>query len=193
MSAVGPLASVADVALRHPAGELTVAQEARAAVLLEDASALVRDYLEQTVSYVEADQVALTLQGSMITLPERPVGEVTAIATIDGTELPTGAWSWNGLDRVSVDPGYLASTLLVTYSHGLAEVPAGITARVCLMVNRVLTAPTATEGLGGETIGQYSYQAPGGSAGVSVFLSKADMAALRRYRSSAGTIMVHGW
>jgi anti-sigma regulatory factor (Ser/Thr protein kinase) len=82
---------------------------------------------------------------------------------------------------------------VVTYSHGHEDVPDGIVRVACAMVNRVLTAPTATEGLGGETIGQYSYQAPGGSSGVGVYLSKGDMASLRRWRSSAGTIMVRSW
>jgi len=193
MAAVGPLASVADVAARHPAGELTDAQETRAAVLLDDASALIRDHLEQTVSYVDADEVTLKVQGNRITLPERPVAAVSSVAELDGTALPTTAWSWDGLDIVTVDVGYLASTLVVTYSHGLEDVPDGIVRVACAMVNRVLTAPTATEGLGGETIGQYSYQAPGGSSGVGVFLSKADERALRRWKAGAGTIMVRAW
>lgn len=193
MAAVGPLATTADVAARHPAGVLTDAQETRAAVLLDDASALIRDHLEQLVSFVEDDQVTLKLQGSRLSLPERPVAAVTSVAEIDGTELATTAWSWDGLDLVTVAVDYLAPTLVVTYSHGHEDVPDGIVRVACAMVNRVLTAPTATEGLGGETIGQYSYQAPGGSSGVGVYLSKGDMASLRRWRSSAGTIMVRSW
>lgn len=191
MSAVGPLATVADVALRHPAGELTVAQEARAEALLDDASAVMRDHLEQIVSYVEDDQVTVRTKGATIDLWELPVGAVTSVAGSDGTELPAAAWSWDGLHTVTVDPGYLEPTMQVTYSHGHEDVPAGVVARVCLMVNRVLTAPSATEGLASEQIGQYSYQAAGGSAGVSVFLTKNDEKAVRRYRRGAtGTIMV---
>lgn len=192
MSAVGPLATVADVALRHPAGELTAAQGARAEALLDDASALVRDHLEQIVSFVEDDTVTVRTQGNRINLWELPVGAVTSVAGSDGTELPAAAWSWDGLHTVTIlDLAYLEPTMLVTYSHGNEDVPDGVVARVCLMVNRVLTAPSATEGLASEQIGQYSYQAAGGSAGVSVFLSKADEKALRRYRRGAtGTIMV---
>ena len=191
MSAVGPLASVADVALRHPAGTLTVAQEARAAVLLEDASALVRDCLGQVISYVEDDHVTVRTRGGIIVLWELPVGSVSSVASSDGTELPSSAWSWDGLDEITVAQAYLEPTMQVVYSHGLADIPTGLVARVCLMVNRVLTAPTATEGLSSEQIGQYSYQAAGGSAGVSVFLSKNDEKAIRRYgRGSTGTITV---
>jgi len=192
VSAVGPLATVADVALRHPAGELTAAQEARAAVLLEDASGQMRDHLEQIVSFVEDDTVTVRTQGARIDLWELPVGAVSSVAGSDGTELPAAAWSWDGLHTVTIlDPAYLAPTMQVTYTHGHEDTPAGVVARVCLMVNRVLTAPSATEGLASEQIGQYSYQAAGGSAGVSTFLTKNDEKAVRRYRRGAtGTIMV---
>lgn len=191
MSAVGPLATADDLAARI--GELTAAQAARAEALLDDASALIRDFKGQTLSFVEDDEITVRLQGLRARLPERPVGAVASVSTVDGTELPTTAWSWDGLDMVTVADGYAEAVLKIVYSHGWETLPTKYVTVCCNMVNRVLTAPSLAEGLTGEQIGAYGYQTTQqvGTGGTGVRLTNADKEQLGRPKS--GTVMVRPW
>lgn len=171
-----PLATAGDLAARI--GALTDAQAARSSALLVDASAMVRAYARQPLGMVVDDEAIVVPSNRTITLPHRPVTAVTSVAQLDGTTVPAADWEWNGIDEITVVHGWLTPTMRVVYSHGEA-VPDGVVAVVCAMVGRVLTAPSPTEGLSAETIGQYSYQSAGGaSSGVSVRLARSDEAAL---------------
>jgi hypothetical protein len=187
--AVTPLATAADLAARI--GPLSDSQAARAAAHLVDASALVRAYTGP-VGVVADDEAIVVPSNGTIFLPGRPVTAVASVAQLDGTVVPAADWKWNGLDEVDVEIGWVTPTMRVVYSHGTA-VPDGVVAVVCAMVDRVLTAPSTSEGLSAETIGQYSYQAGGGSSsGVAVRLTKADMDTLAmlglRRRSASVTV-----
>jgi hypothetical protein len=170
--AVTPLATAADLAARI--GPLSESQAARAAAFLADASALVQAYTGP-LGVVDDDEVIVVPSNGTVFLPGRPVTAVTTVAQLDGTTVPAADWVWNGLDEVDVDIGWVTPTMRVVYSHGTAT-PDGVIAVVCAMAARVLTAPSTSEGLSAETIGQYSYQSGGGSSsGVAVRLTKADM------------------
>ena len=155
MTSSGPLATPDDLAARI--GALSTDQAARAEALLVDASALIRGHCGgQVFTLVEDDVVNLRTAGNRIRLPQRPVvtvTQVTQVAQVGGTVLPVSAWVWDGLDLVTLDPGWAAETMQVTYSHGFPVVPDGLVAVACKMVNRVLTSPSKTDGLASETIG----------------------------------------
>jgi hypothetical protein len=204
------LATVEDLEARL-GRELTPEESARAAALLADASALIRGWARQDFTPGEST-VVLRPVGTVVRLPQRPVRAVTAVTAVGGSDaipdiaLPSGSWTWDGVDRVDIwppDTSWLLSlpetwvdgfgavdTYRVTYRHGYDEVPADVIAVVCAMVTRVLTAPSPVEGMVSERIGQYNYQLQQsmGSAGSAVRMSTADRDALARYRRTATTI-----
>lgn len=190
---------------------LTTSESARSAALLADASAQIRGYTRQTFTPVEDDVIVLRPVGATLRLPQRPVTAVSAVVAIGGgvgtdTTLSAGDWTWDRIDKVEL-PGcgwrptsWLSAeppdTYRVTYDHGDVEVPGFIVAMCCRMVLAVLLAPTMTEGLVQERIGQYQYgygQFPGGgSPGATVRMTDADRTELRQagYRRSSGTIQL---
>ncbi|MFB8083694.1 hypothetical protein [Streptomyces sp. NPDC056013] len=85
--------------------------------LLADASHLIRmEAGYQQISRVDHDTVTLRGSGrSVLTLPQRPVRDVTAVAG-----LPSTAWEWDGGERLTRTDGCLwGGPVTVTYSHGL--------------------------------------------------------------------------
>lgn len=197
--------------------DLTAAETARSAALLNDASALVRGYTRQTFEFVADDVITLRPVGTLCRLPQRPVQQVSQVVVLSGVDtipdlvLPAGAWTFDGIDKVDVAPAFDANTWVelpeiwwdtytganvntyrITYSHGYNPIPDDVVATVCAMVNRVLLSPSPVEGMVQERIGQYSYgmQQSTGTPGAAVRLSPADKEALEDYRIKAGTIQV---
>lgn len=204
-----PLASVADLQdrLGRP---LTAQEETRAQALLTDASALVRSYTGRTFSRTDDDTVVVRAQQGEIRLPQTPVLGVTAVVAVGAggaPDLPVVGWRWDGIDTIRtssespainlpalwVDEEYESypGTYRVTYSHGAAEVPAGIVAVVARMALRTLTSPTMAGGVTGETIGPYSYRTDGSGIGTAVAMTDDDrkMLELAGYRRKAGMTM----
>lgn len=203
------LACVADVETRL--GRVFTSDEAaRAAVLLDDASALVRTYTRQDFAPPAPDTVVLRESSGVIRLPKGPVSAVTSVVLIglNGTpDITIAGWGWDGLDVVDVsgwdtvmvnlpewvhDRAWLPATYRVTYTHGYAAVPADVVAVVCGMVGRTLSAPSTASGITSETIGSYSYRTAEPGMGVTVALTSADKALLddAGYRPRAGTTSV---
>lgn len=196
------LATESDLTARI--GALTVAQQARVAALLEDASCEVRDFCGQEISQVVGDQQILSCHGLRIILPQRPVTAVTAVELVDGAAFITvSGWAWDGRDEIDLigatvasAPTYDGATFRVTYTHGYpaGQIPNAVLRTVCGMVNRTLTAPSLVEGLTGESIGEYSYQLQqgAGAAGTSVTLNGADERRLTRagFRRASGSVFV---
>jgi hypothetical protein len=182
----------------------------RAAVLLDDASALVRSYTRQDFAPPASDTVVLRESAGVVRLSKRPVTAVTSVVLIGlngAPDLTVVGWGWDGLDVVDVsgwdsimvnlpewvhDRAWLPATYRVTYTHGYAAVPAEVVAVVCGMVGRTLSAPSTASGITSETIGSYSYRTAEPGIGVSVALSAADKAFLddAGYRPRAGTTSV---
>lgn len=193
------LATIADLIARI--GPLTSEQSARAPGLLEDASALVSGFTRQTFVEASDDVQVIRSQGRTITLPQRPVTDVSQVVAVgvpDSTAditLPAGSWAWDGIDRIEILLRHDwiinlsavwadwagTNSYRVTYSHGYSPPPSAVIAVVCNMVNRVLTAPTLSDGLTQETIGQYGWQGQQqvGSMGAGVRLNASDRQTLK--------------
>lgn len=191
------LASIADVTDRSPRA-LTSAEQTRAAVLLGDASALIRGYTKRTFTAVANDTVRLRPVGTQLRLPQTPVtavNSVTAIgwAGIPNLLLPAGFWGWDGIDVIEIAPfssgvwinlpdvelsGDYPDTYEIDYDHGNNTVPDDVIAICAGMVLRTILAPSAVEGMSAERTGQYSYQMAqqvgGGSPGPKVRLTEQD-------------------
>lgn len=187
--------------------DLTTEEAARAEALLADASAAVRAYTGQDFDLVADDVVVLRGMGGRITLPGRPVQDVTRVEVIGGSDaLPDftlSDWLFDGIDTVRIgegttiinlpevwwdDDGY-PGTYRVTYSHGYATVPADVLGVVCGAVLRVLANPS---GYRSETVGSYSvtYAVPATGEQLGVNLTRYEAKALDRYRRKANTIKV---
>lgn len=197
------LATTADLEARL-GRSLTASEQAKAAALLADASALIRAYTRRDFTAVTHDKVRLRPVGNRLRLPNRPVNavhSVTAIgwAGIPDLVLPLGTWGWDGLDIIELAPlssdvwlslptvdigDELADTYEVDYDHGDNVVPDAVVAVCCGVVLRVLLAPSPVEGMSAERVGKYSYQMTqevgGGSAGASVRLRETDKELLRQ-------------
>lgn len=207
------LAEVADLEARIGRA-LTAAEAARAAALLTDASALIRGYTKQQFELVEDDEIELPARGVFLTLPQRPVLAVASVVAIGGggipdLTLPSGSWLWDGIETIELYPldtavwvslpaawadGYTGTgTYRATYDHGYATIPDNAVAICCRMVLAALLAPTMSEGLVSERIGQYSYQMGqfpgGGSQGATVRLTEQDKTDLKDagYKRTSGT------
>jgi hypothetical protein len=138
-----PLATTDDLEARL-GRDLTTSEAARAPALLADAGAKVRSFTGNQFALVEEDLVNLHTRGGRIRLPKAPVVAVTSVATTDGVALATNLWTWDGVDLITVDQCALAPVMQVVYSHGSADVPETVLAKVCEMVLRVLAAPPPT-------------------------------------------------
>jgi hypothetical protein len=205
--ALPALASPADLAARL-GRTLTDAEQDQAAVLLADASAMVRAYTRQDFTLTADDVMVLRGQGDTIKLPQRPVVDVTRVVAVGGNDaLPDIAltdWAWDGLDLIRLgcgdyvinlpevwwddEDGY-PGTYRVTNSHGYAAVPPAVLTVVCGVVTRVLQNP---QNLRSETVGPYSvtYSIPATGEALGLNLSRYDKQILDDYRAKVGQIKV---
>lgn len=190
---------------------LTSSEAARAPALMADASALIRRYTGQQFEVVADDVVTLRPVGVHLRLPQRPVTAVDQVVAagcdpLPDLVLPVGSWCWDGIDLIELFPlsshiflslpewwhdhGNTPDTYRVTYDHGAAEIPPDVVAVAAGVVLRVLSAPSQSEGMVSERIGQYFYQMQQGmgSVGLSVRLTADDKEQLRRYRRTASTV-----
>lgn len=160
--------------------------EGTARLLLELVTAEVQGYTGQTISAVTGDVVTLLPVGeTVLFLPELPV---TAVATVvvDGTALVvTDDYMWTPagvLTRRSNNWGVIPSSVVVTYSHGYAEIPGDIKL-VCLQAAaRALENPSGavSEQVDGDYAVTYPHVAA--SAGAQLHLLEDERRVLNRYR-----------
>lgn len=124
-------------------------------VLISAASAAFRAETGQTVSLVEDDVVELDSNGaSVLLLPAYPVTAVTAVV-IDGEPQSVADFEWSRKGILRRRGGWPAGyrKVIVTYSHGYAEVPADVAAAVAEAVAvRLNTQPGRTS----VTLGAFS-------------------------------------
>jgi hypothetical protein len=152
----------------------------RGDLLVENASALIRTYCQQTFDRVVDDLVELRGTSSeRLMLPERPVIEVTSVY-LDGFEVD----DWSRVrDRLWRSGGWggPSSSVEVSYTHGFApNSPTMLTLRsICLSVAyRMSVNPaTATQ----QTIGDFNQSFAAGA------LTAAEQAMLDRYRHEYAT------
>ena len=200
------LASQTDIEARL-GRNLTSEEAARIRALLDDASALVRSYTNQTFEHVDDDTVTLPATGGRIVLPGRPVSAVSRVVAVGGNlalpDFTLADWAFDGIDTIKIgdgaaiinlpevwwdDDGY-PGTYQVTYSHGYATVPPDVLSVVCGMVTRVFQNPS---NLRSETVGSYSvtYTIPATGEALGINLSRYEKKILDRYRRTASTVRV---
>ena len=200
------LASQTDIEARL-GRNLTSEEAARIRALLDDASALVRSYTNQTFEHVDDDTVTLPATGGRIVLPGRPVSAVSRVVAVGGNlalpDFTLADWAFDGIDTIKIgdgaaiinlpevwwdDDGY-PGTYQVTYSHGYATVPPDVLSVVCGMVIRVFQNPS---NLRSETVGSYSvtYTIPATGEALGINLSRYEKKILDRYRRTASTARV---
>jgi hypothetical protein len=148
-----------------------------ATLMLNIASAMVRDELQQDLDYVVSDVAVLDpINGTTIVLPQMPVTDVTLLEYFDTTQVPA---VWVAADptlyTVSLRTGIvqalpytgtswpaLPASWRVTYSHGFNPIPDGLVG-VCLGVAaRTYSTPAGAESekIGGYMV-KYAMQADG--------------------------------
>lgn len=190
----GALASITDVECRL-GRSLTDAESDRMECLLRDASAAVRAYTGQQIT-AGTTTARLKVKGGMIRLPQRPVTEVSAVATTGGTALfhtwSAGSQIWLStyLPSANLAPHRNAGQYAdVTYAHGYDVTPDDIVAVVCQMATRAFgTSPDQT-GVQSETVVSYSYQLGAAAAAGGIGMLPAERQVLDRYKAPAGPIM----
>lgn len=179
---------------------LTAAEEAKVDAKLDRASAAVVGFTGQEFVLVEDDNVILYLDGYCITLPQRPVVEISSVKVIGINGLPASpvvGYRFDGIDEISLQGinyvinypeawvSYPWDTFEVVYTHGYASVPTDVVTVVAGRVAESLTSPTSSSGVSGvesETSGIYSYRLAKGAGPFSEsFLSDGDKAILAKY------------
>jgi hypothetical protein len=121
--------------------------------MLPRASERVRRFTDQTVTYVEDDEVVLY---QPYRLPQRPVVSVSSVKNSDGEELDASDWTLKpaGFLDISQNTG----PVTVTYSHGFETLPGKLTELVCSIASRMaastdsLAQGVRSEQAGGEMI-----------------------------------------
>lgn len=160
---LSPLATVADLEARGVV--LADGEESAVATFLDVASAIVRDAAGSPISQTTSTVALEGGPAQWLHLPGQPIQSVDAVG-IDG---------WVYLDWKLVrgslwracgwQPGCGPAEVTVTYTHGLAAVPADIVDLVCRLAGRSLVAlredDSATGGIADRTplqerIGDYS-------------------------------------
>lgn len=126
------LATVEDVATAYKAaggpdpGELSAADSATVAQALDIVSAQIKSYMGQNLELVTDEVVTLRYPGRwyfypsrFLSLPERPIVSVTTVVNDDTTITDYEIWDEGNLWRES---GW-GDVVVVTYTHGYAEIP----------------------------------------------------------------------
>jgi hypothetical protein len=205
-----PLATVADLeaAMLRPTGSL---DPAAAALALRRASARVRSYTRQVITFVADDTVEIPGGVRVLRVPQRPlvvdadhqltVVELTDFSGIEwqaqenrdysrlGSELTRG-YPWQEPNRFLGYPwtrqsGVWAPKVRLTYSHGYTEVPDDIADVVLALATMNMSNP---ENLRSVSIDDYSRTFAVETVG-NAQLTAAHKADLRPYRVPAFTVI----
>lgn len=168
----------------------------RASAVLDDVSAAVRSYTGQQIT-AGSSTIRLRVHGNRVTLPQRPVTDVSTIEDIDGNAV---TYRWDGLEIVHLTLPTISSfefdypvaidVVDATYDHGYATSPDDIVAIVCNVAARCLATGAEMAGVTQESIAGYSvsYGAIGASGPVGFF--RSELAVLDTYR--AGDVVWQG-
>lgn len=166
------------------------AADPSATLMLQIASAMVRDELQQDLTFTAGDVAIVDpINGAWVFLPQMPVSAVTAVEYLDTSQSPA-AWvvADPSLYSVSLRLGVISAlpntgvrwpqtpgSWRVTYDHGYETIPDGLVG-VCLGVAaRTYSTPAGAEleRIGGYQV-KYAMQADG--------FNPLEKAVLNRYR-----------
>jgi hypothetical protein len=142
--------------------DFTESEEAQAGAIIEQVSAFIEAETGVSFTRVVDDEIFIQADGhGIIELNSKPVESVGPILDLDAVEMD--CWDWDGMQGVY---GFFPNqTVLLTYTHGYAVVPARIKAVALGAASRVMYNPS---GLRQETVGAISVTYPGigGEAGT---------------------------
>jgi len=191
------LASVDDVADLLGL-DSTGLNESQAAAMLAQASAKFR--AEALCDFTaETSTVVLRVTGATVSLPKRPVTEVTSVKAVNSDGMSGTAlvgWLFDGISTISVDdqawvingPNLCRTdTVEVTWDHGFTTVPEDVRWAVASMAARAISSP-APAGVTGETIGAYSYRTGLGTASFAASMTPDEVKIAHRYRPHISTM-----
>lgn len=182
------LATTNDLALRL-GRTFTVEEEARAAALLDDASAAVRAYTGQQFTAGTATAERHTPIRGAVRLWQRPVNSITSVVDDAGDAVAYDTW-FEG-DRLV---GFTTtSPVKVTYTYGYATIPPDVVAVVCQIAGRAFGMTADSGGVTQEAIGSYSYTVGAAAAAGPLGLLPAEREVLDRYRYVAGMGYLSAW
>lgn len=147
-----------------------------ALLMLDIASGMVRDFLQQDLTPASNDVLTLDpVNAAYAVLPELPVTDVTLVEVFDGTVWSTVLPAYYTVSKrtgvVSAVPntGYhwpsAPESWRVTYSHGFAPIPSSIIGAVLGAAARAYSSPAGvdSERIGGYQV-KYGMEADGFSA-----------------------------
>lgn len=189
--ALTPLATVADLDARG----IDTTNATRAAALLDEASAEVRDAAGVPITQETFTVAILGTREQWLRLPGQPVSTVSAI-DIDGTavtdhELIGGElWRLHGWQPTWWKP----SKVTITITGGLAEVPADIVGLVCSMVGAAMASAEdgyeSKAGIAYESIDDYRVGYEQGESRMGVMELPESTRARLRARFGGGAALV---
>ena len=140
--ALAPLAAVADLLLRG----VDTSHSTRTAKALDVASSAVRDAAGAVISEVTSTLTLNALHDTFLPLP----GPVTAVTSATVNGVPVTAYENRG-DGLHLSGGWSAGPIVVTFTHGLPEVPEDIVDLTCNLatawLNHVAEGGGSTAGL----------------------------------------------
>lgn len=189
-----PLATVSDLAKRL-GRDLSASDEERADLLLQDASAAVRNYTGQQFTLGQTTITAFPRNGR-IRLGQRPIVSIDDVVDADANPL---SHQLVGKDSVQVGVtidewqrnGSYRGAVTVTYTHGYEDGPPDtIVGIVCQIAGRALGRPADSAGLTGESIEGYSYTVGTAAASGAFGMLPDERRTLDRYARRAGTAVV---
>lgn len=170
----------------------------RATLLLDAATAAIQAWCRQSFTQATTTVVLPGSFGEKLTLPERPVTAVTAVAIGDTALTVDTDYVWDGAHTLfrgtKVDgvlsvngPDYLidgwgdwggpGAQVEVTYTHGFATIPADIKGVCLALAARSMQSP---DGVNSESVGTYSVSYSRSGGAVSLLSEEREL--LNRYR-----------
>lgn len=163
------------------------AESTQVTAVLDYATAVIRNYTNQTISQATTTDEVFDPQGrDVLVLPEVPVTAVTAVKVVaaDDTEttLTFGVnedywWRSNGLlYRVGGNWGTARNSVKVTYTHGYATIPDDIKLATLQLASKVMDNP---HNIRQESVGSYSVTYAGASDELLVSSVRPMLAAYR--------------
>lgn len=177
-------------------GVTIAANDARAQLLLDLASAAIRRETGQQIDHRTADAIVLKGSwGTELELPQRPVLAVSAVSIDDGVantaQVLNTDYGWKGagvdtLDKILGHWGGPRAAVHVTYEHGYAVIPDDIKA-ICLELAARAWSNPASSNIKSETAKNYSVTY---ADSVGVRLTADEKADLRSYRRRIRSILI---
>lgn len=197
-------------------------EAARVDAMLRDGSAIIRRYARNSFTYVVGDVITMVADTGNIVLSGRPIVSVDGLVWKSGypgvANIPITWFVFDGVDTITI-PGprhsgvinlpymwyqtsWYSESYIVTYTHGMQDVPPEVSGLLCSAIVSELSTPTQSATIQSESVGAYSYSmrrgygrggagSSGAVAGIHAALSDFGMeSVLSDYRQGQGTIAV---